>query len=244
MKTISCLPLAILLTVAAGLTSVIKSADARTWTSNDGKTLEADFLGVKGDTVLVNRDGKAVTIPLERLSEADRKWVAEQSEAKISPGEKPDDAEVDRISALLEKSLKSSDLSDEERDEVASFVARLLPAKGGAGEPVEWEVDFPKWGGDTKRTSVLLSADMFPEGTRERDERLMWFHIIFFGKEREIGGDQKVGRHPASGMDDRHLFVTAKRTSVRGVADAESYQDNERIRAVMEGIDLDTIAKF
>lgn len=234
-----------LLTAAAGLVVVAPSADAesRTWTSTDGKTLEAEFVRVDGDRVLVNRDGRTVPIPLERLSDADRKWVAEQKDTRGSDDRPPTDSEITRISGLLERSLKSADLSDEERGEVAAFVESLLPTKGGAGEPVEWKVSFPKWGGDSDRDSVMITADLFPKGATDGD-RLMWFHIIFFDKKREIFTNKEFAGHPAQRYENRHLFVTANRTDVRGVASDKSYQNDGHIDAVMKGIDLKTFARF
>jgi hypothetical protein len=50
----------------------------RTWTTNDGKhTVEATFLKVEAQKVWLRRaDGKIVAVPLEVLSDADRKYVA------------------------------------------------------------------------------------------------------------------------------------------------------------------------
>lgn len=67
----------------------IISAPAREWTSTDGKKLEAEFLSSTADAVRVKRaaDGREVTLPLARLSEADREWVKSQKpSAPVSPG--------------------------------------------------------------------------------------------------------------------------------------------------------------
>lgn len=40
------------------------------WTSKDGKTIRADFVGLDGQAVVVRREGKEVTIPFARLSPA------------------------------------------------------------------------------------------------------------------------------------------------------------------------------
>lgn len=54
---------------------------AREWTSTDGKKLEADFISATADEVRVKRtaDGREVTLPMGRLSEADRAWVKSQA---------------------------------------------------------------------------------------------------------------------------------------------------------------------
>lgn len=61
----------------------IVSAPAREWTSTDGKKLDAEFLSATADAVRVKRstDGREVTLPLARLSEADREWVKSQKPA-------------------------------------------------------------------------------------------------------------------------------------------------------------------
>ena len=65
------------------------SAQAREWTSTDGKTLDADFVSATADAVRVKRtsDGREVSLPLARLSEADRDWVKAQKPA--APGASP-----------------------------------------------------------------------------------------------------------------------------------------------------------
>jgi hypothetical protein len=49
----------------------------RTWTSRDGRTLEAQFAGRLGGTVQLKRkDGTVVKVPLERFSEADQRYIS------------------------------------------------------------------------------------------------------------------------------------------------------------------------
>ena len=71
-----------------GLTSV---THARLWTSNDGKTLEAEFVSAAQDQVTLRRsDGQVFTFPLGRLSEADQTWVKQQAAAPAAaPAVKP-----------------------------------------------------------------------------------------------------------------------------------------------------------
>ncbi len=68
----------ILLICAASLSA----ANARTWTNQAGKTIEADFVSLKGDTlVLKGANGKTYEIPLASLSEADQTFAREQGSA-------------------------------------------------------------------------------------------------------------------------------------------------------------------
>lgn len=56
------------------------SLEARTWTSSDGKSLEAEFLSASETEVTLKRDtdGKTFTLPLSRLSEDDQEFVKDQ----------------------------------------------------------------------------------------------------------------------------------------------------------------------
>ncbi len=67
--------------VVAALLAVVSFSTAREWTSKDGKKLEADFVSKTDKDVTVRRasDGRIVTLPLDRLSDADVAWVAQQS---------------------------------------------------------------------------------------------------------------------------------------------------------------------
>jgi hypothetical protein len=58
--------------------------EARTWTSEDGTALEAEFVSATETAVTIQRDAdrRRFTIPLEKLSAADREWVAAQGEAE------------------------------------------------------------------------------------------------------------------------------------------------------------------
>jgi predicted peptidase len=64
---------------------------AREWLSLEGKKLEADFISAQGDQVTLKRsnDGQTFSIPLARLSEADRNWVKQQKPAKPAAAAKP-----------------------------------------------------------------------------------------------------------------------------------------------------------
>ena len=48
----------------------------RDWTSADGRVITAKLEQVTSDSVIVNRDGKRVSIPLKMLSEGDQEFAA------------------------------------------------------------------------------------------------------------------------------------------------------------------------
>jgi len=55
------------------------AASGRTWTDTSGKKIEAEIVGVEEGKVVLKFKGKDVRLPLERLSEDDRKFVEEWS---------------------------------------------------------------------------------------------------------------------------------------------------------------------
>ena len=52
--------------------------EERTWTRDDGKEIQAQLVGVSGEKVILLYQGKEITYPLSRLSEADRQYVKEE----------------------------------------------------------------------------------------------------------------------------------------------------------------------
>jgi hypothetical protein len=69
--------------ICAGFAAMAGAAEMRTWTDNTGQhRIEAAYVFEADGTVTLDRaDGRQVAIPLERLSEADRKCVADQKAA-------------------------------------------------------------------------------------------------------------------------------------------------------------------
>ena len=59
---------------------LVSSLEARTWTSSDGKPLEAEYISSTENEVSLKRDsdGKTFTLPLVRLSEEDQQFIKEQ----------------------------------------------------------------------------------------------------------------------------------------------------------------------
>ena len=74
--------------LACGLVGVL---EARTWTSGDGRKLDAEFISATDRYVTVRReaDGKRFTMELAKISEADREWVAAKLVELAGPEKKP-----------------------------------------------------------------------------------------------------------------------------------------------------------
>lgn len=68
------------LTAWLAVACLLPTLSARTWTSSDGKKLEADFVSATETDVTLSRskDGKEFTLPLARLSEDDQAFIKEQ----------------------------------------------------------------------------------------------------------------------------------------------------------------------
>lgn len=71
-----------LLRSAAFLIALAGTLSARSFTDASGKTIEAEFVSLAGETVTISRDGKPFTLPLSRFSKADQDFIREQATAK------------------------------------------------------------------------------------------------------------------------------------------------------------------
>jgi hypothetical protein len=80
---------------AAGLAGMSVPADARDWTSSDGRTLEGDFVSADKDSVVIRKpDGSTVDIPVARLSDEDilhASRLAEAADAKAEAARKAEE---------------------------------------------------------------------------------------------------------------------------------------------------------
>ena len=82
------------------LLAVPAYAEERTWTiATDVYTAEAELVAVRGDLAYLRIAGKVESIPLERLSAADHKYIASLALAPVVPG--PADDGVAAATAVL-----------------------------------------------------------------------------------------------------------------------------------------------
>ncbi|MCH9022883.1 MAG: hypothetical protein IID32_08960, partial [Planctomycetes bacterium] len=85
---------AIVLSIFAFSLCLTVHLEARTWTSLDGKTIEAEFVKAdKANVTLKRSDGKTFTLAVNKLSESDQKFVADKSE-KAATAEKIDTPKI------------------------------------------------------------------------------------------------------------------------------------------------------
>lgn len=57
------------------LSLFVVTGHARTWTSEDGKTIEADYVRLDGANAILKMKGKEIPVPLSRLSVGDRAFI-------------------------------------------------------------------------------------------------------------------------------------------------------------------------
>uniref|UniRef100_A0A7C2P3I6 SLA1 homology domain-containing protein n=1 Tax=Schlesneria paludicola TaxID=360056 RepID=A0A7C2P3I6_9PLAN len=74
---------ALVLCVWTGVALTAAAAEFRTWSDSSGEfSLEAELVGVDGDTVtLKDEDGKEYEIPVDKLSAADKKYLADRKKS-------------------------------------------------------------------------------------------------------------------------------------------------------------------
>lgn len=91
-------PAVLLLSFLAAVFSPIGNAvaESRTWTATDGRTVTAEYVSSTDGAVKVRmRNGQEVDIPLNRLSQADQKWVGEVMTTALAP--KPIEGEYAKL---------------------------------------------------------------------------------------------------------------------------------------------------
>jgi len=80
---------------------------ARTWTSADGnKTIDGKFISSVGETVKVLVKGRSVTFKFDQLSEADRKWVAEELARNVEEKKESEVEEVEQTDFVTKLASK------------------------------------------------------------------------------------------------------------------------------------------
>lgn len=113
------------------------SLDARTWTSADGKKIEASFVRYKDDShIVIRMKGKEYTVPLSKFAQVDLDWLEQRKdEAEKSSAEKA--ARAKEMSGRFDHKPIHSRLfpegKDYYKDSVRKKVVRNLE-EGGWGE--------------------------------------------------------------------------------------------------------------
>ncbi|MCP4849628.1 MAG: DUF1553 domain-containing protein [Verrucomicrobiaceae bacterium] len=179
--------------------SFFESAHGRTWTSVDGRKLEAEFINTKGGKLLLRRDAdrQGFALDLDKVSEADRKWVKEQMEGNderagrnwwsLQPITKKDppaagnaDWGSNEIDAFILARLKQEKLSPSPRATARAQVRRLYFDLTGMPPSPEEVIAFGKDPSDTAYLAIvdkLLASSHYGERWGRH-----WLDIARFGE--------------------------------------------------------------
>lgn len=146
----------------------------------------------------------------------------------------------ERLSELLRRGAQPGALRVEEREEIEELVLGLLPATEGALAGHRWRIAY-----DDLPVGDFLSIDLVAGEDDATATRPVWLHLVWrgaLGEAERAAYSKAVGRWPARGVDDHHLFVRAGNVELRAVADSPEYRDPARLRAFVESFDLDALA--
>jgi hypothetical protein len=132
-----------------------ESAEAlpvRTWSDSTGAfSAESQFVGVdSGAAMLKKADGRTVAVPLERLSQEDRDWVAKQTEAEPRAAEASD--------------RKGRELACDSGEPAGKA------SIAGGGHAVKFKVDGDSW----CVTSVSLHGSRYGEARPPKEDFNVW----------------------------------------------------------------------
>ncbi len=146
----------------------------RTWRDTSGKfSVEAELVEVtEGKVLLKKANGKTITVPLERLSAADRRFLQSSPAGASSPPDPPADKQ---INAMLDRIVKESNVpalagAIVTSDGLVSFgVAGVR--KRGSRAPARPN-DLWHLGSDTKAMTATLIAKLVEQGKLSWDTKL------------------------------------------------------------------------
>ncbi len=113
------------------LAGVSGIAEARTWTNYQGRQIEAEYVRLDGQNVVLLMAGREVSVPLANLSDADKQFifqriagVPEANPAPAGPTEEPEESE-DGKSEDDDNESSSSTPSEPRRADETDGVARM-----------------------------------------------------------------------------------------------------------------------
>lgn len=179
-------------------------AELRTWKDATGKfSIEAEFAGIiAGDVRLKKADGSAVSVSLDRLSEADREWIKgeiERPKPRIRAITKEDREEMEK--AKLEAEIADEEKRREEAEKQWLREGYELPediksfyefdVEGGKfavalSTPVAYSTDQGSIGADVLH--VFWDGETVHNGAAEAYEANGKSHRIWYQRTERIGG--------------------------------------------------------
>lgn len=170
--------------LAAAVLAASAAAQARPWTATSGKTIEADFVKVAGDTVhLKKEDGAPLMIRLALLSAEDQAYVkqraADAAEAQMPAAAQPSRS-VNAATLLSEKDLArlTQNWTDPKTGESYRFSASMsLDPKSKKnltwkeGQPLEIKISAENY----KTSKAAANGKL---GVPKRDSGTALFYVL------------------------------------------------------------------
>ncbi len=190
--------------VAGFLLFCVGASDAgmRTWTSTDGDQMEAEFVEVQGDRVVLRaEEGRMLEIRMDRLSPQDQLYIGQQA----AGGNRPDEADIPPALEEL-------------------FGRRLVDAQGQQMSTAELA--------DAEKIGIFFSAEWCPpcraftprliEAYDQLTAEGRPFEIVFVSSDRSSQDMRKYMRDyemnwPALRHGDRRANELKSRFGVRGI---------------------------
>ncbi|MBN2163555.1 MAG: thioredoxin fold domain-containing protein [Pontiellaceae bacterium] len=156
--------LAFLIIVAAG-------AEARTWTSSDGRTVEADLVRVKDGKVYLDvlPGRKIIPIEISKLSEADQKFIAEyQADQKREAAAAAEQEKWDKRKVKWNDDIKDA-MKESKEFNLPIFMLFTAPSWCSYCMKLEDEIlktsEFKDF---AKKNLVLLEVDCSTDGVLQK----------------------------------------------------------------------------
>ena len=191
------------LIAVAGIAGLAVNAEARTWTqSATGKKIEADFVALEGDTVVLNVGGRKAQVPLAALSAEDQAYVKEAGSKPVAA------AGGAKAGAADWPQWRGADRSDISPD------TGLLKTWPEGGPKQLWVY---KDAGMGYASSIVVGGKVFTVGTRGSDvfaicldaEKGTEVWATKFGEDDQQGYAAGWGHGPRSTptYDDGHIYA-------------------------------------
>ena len=176
----------------------------------------------------------------------------EKAEQQAPPKEVKKEVKVDpkveklaKFGAELKETAKVGvEISWEKSEELAKTLLLVLPETTGDLAGMEWEMSCSK---NKDEGDMLFTANLNRK-KGEETETAMWFHILYnphlTKEERDDYGTETFEGFKATVAEKAHLWVLVNNTEIRGVADAEDFKDDAKIKAVLQKFNFKEIEKF
>ncbi len=120
------------LTMILVLASAVTATDSRVWTDSTGKfRIEAEFVSSSdGTVVLRTKEGKEITLSIEKLSEQDQSYLSERASIKEKPNKTPSSPADSQAIATIRQ--LATDFYDDLRTKDRSIARDTLTAEAKA----------------------------------------------------------------------------------------------------------------